>query len=114
MLMRDWLLMRGLCLLRSRGGTKPGLKLFAGLQGEMGQWHGRLPGWCRTQEAPEPPRTQPGPKAPQTPLGSDPSPEPSLDLKHLKPNWDREHPPNPAGTRTILKTSLDLKHLKPG
>lgn len=31
MLMRDWLLMRGLCLLRSRGGTKPGLKLSAGL-----------------------------------------------------------------------------------
>lgn len=27
MLMSDWLLMRGLCLLRSRGGTKPGLKL---------------------------------------------------------------------------------------
>lgn len=35
MLMSDWLLMRGLCLLRSRGGTKPGLKL-SGLWGYHG------------------------------------------------------------------------------
>lgn len=62
MLMSDWLLMRGLCLLRSRGGTKPGLWLSAMLGKEMGWWHGWAPGRCWTQEGPAPPQVPPGPE----------------------------------------------------